>query len=152
MLFSAEEVDEAMQRTSTVAWQTYASSVPIESFATWLCVIARYEALRMTREAARNPRRLGDAVLQLLADEGLGDVEDRQRELNALEKCLQKLPPDTRQAVMAAHRAGQSIKSVAESLGRSSESVYKRVQRARVNLLRCIEATLAGGESAGVSP
>ncbi len=147
MLMGAEEVDEVMQRTSTVAWQKYRASQPIESFGTWLCVIARYEALRYARDAARRPAALSDAVLSLIADEGLDEVDDRQAELDALQHCLQKLPVVTRSAVMAVHRSGDSVKSVAQSMGASVAAVYKRVHRARLQLLRCIEQRLAVGGS-----
>ena len=147
MLFGADEVDEVMQRASTVAWQKYADSLPIQSFPTWLCVIARYEALRFARDAARRPVCFDHALVQLLADEGLDEIDEREMELRALEDCLQKLPPQTRVAVMAVHRSGESIKKVAASLGSSAEAIYKRVQRARNQLLQCVQQRLAAGEA-----
>lgn len=139
------EVDEVLQRASVVAWEKFPTLRDPGAFASWLCVIARFEALRFRRDAARRPGRLGDAVLALLADEGLEELDDRERELAALDRCLKTLPDATRRAVLAAHRGGETVRATALALGASVEAMYKRVHRARLTLLRCVEAQLAAG-------
>ena len=144
LLWDAGEVDEVLQRAGIVAWEKFPALSDRAGFAGWLCVIARFEALRFRRDAARRPARLGEAVLTLVAEEGLTELDDRERELAALDRCLEELPAATRRAVLAVHRSGETVRATAAELGVSVQALYKRVHRARAALLKCVEGRLAG--------
>jgi RNA polymerase sigma-70 factor (ECF subfamily) len=139
----SHEVDEVLQRSGIIAWKKFESLENPDAFRAWFCMIARFEALRFRRDAARAKTRMTETVLELLADEGLAEAEQTQRELDALQLCLAELPEPTRRLVLAAHQPGETVKRVASEVTSSLEAAYKRVHRARLQLLKCIELRLA---------
>ena len=69
-----------------------------------------------------------------------------QRE--ALATCLEKLSKKDRSLVAHRYLEGATTKTVASTVGRSVDAVYKSLQRIRSALLACIRRTLAMEESA----
>ena len=67
---------------------------------------------------------------------------DRQRE--ALDSCLQKLPGPQRELALAAYTKGTRMDALAAERGQTAMSLYKLLQRIRQILLECVRRTLAG--------
>jgi RNA polymerase sigma-70 factor, ECF subfamily len=147
MLPTSLDVDEVMQEAAVVAWRKFDELDDPEIFGRWLCVIARYEALMHRRKKARDRLFLCEDIEQLLADEGLEELELREQQLEALEACLKKLPEDRRRLVLHVYATDHPMKTVAKAIGKTPESLYKFLSRARRQLHRCVEQTLAEAES-----
>ena len=60
----------------------------------------------------------------------------------ALSQCLFKLPESDRQLVETCYHGEQTIREVAEQIGRSARGVYKSLAHIRKILLNCVLATL----------
>jgi RNA polymerase sigma-70 factor (ECF subfamily) len=82
-----------------------------------------------------------------LADEGLEGLGLREQQLDALERCLNKLPDDRKQLVMRIYAADQPIKTIAKQIGKTPNAAYQILSRARRDLLTCVEQTLAAEEA-----
>lgn len=133
-----DAVEEVAQDASLVAWRKYADFHEGSNFAGWLLTIARFEALKHRRKAARSPLVFDEDVWDMLADEAQGtSAADARRE--ALEYCLNELHADQRSLLLQAHTPGVRLNEVARSTGRSEQALYKTVQRLRAALLQCIE-------------
>jgi RNA polymerase sigma-70 factor (ECF subfamily) len=142
LLSSWEDVDEAMQETSLVAWRKFGEYSPGTNFGTWLAIIARLEALSLRRRRRRDRLLFSDRVLELLENEGIEDLERLQRCRRALERCIQRLSDAQRELLQAAYGSGLKLREVAVKLGRSVDALYKSVQRLRSALLACSEQEL----------
>jgi RNA polymerase sigma-70 factor (ECF subfamily) len=147
LLPTASDVDEVMQEVSVVAWRKFDELDDPGNFQRWVCVIARYEVLMHRRKKARDRLVLGEEVEQLLADEGLEELGLRQQQLDALERCLNKLPEDRKQLVMRIYAADQPMKTIARQIGKTPNAAYQILSRARRDLLTCVEQTLAAEEA-----
>ena len=143
MLGNWEDVDEVMQEVAVVAWKKFHSLDDLEQFPRWLCVIARYEVLKYRRAKVRDRLVLNEDIVQLLAEEGLDELPLRQRQHEALEGCLDKLPEARRKLVLQAYAPGVSIKQMAEQVGRSPAALYQLLSRIRRELVACVERSLA---------
>jgi RNA polymerase sigma-70 factor (ECF subfamily) len=139
------DVDEVMQEVSVVAWRKFDQLDDPENFQRWVCVIARYEVLMYRRKKARDRFVLGSEVEQLIADEGQAELELREKQLGALEHCVQKLPESKRELVIDIYSSGMPMNAVAKQLGTSDAALYKSISRVRKSLLDCIERSLAEG-------
>ena len=139
---TSSEVDEVMQEVSVVAWRKFAELDAPDNFRRWVCVIARYEALMHRRKKARDRIVLGRDIEELVADEGLEELSLREQQLAALEGCLEKLPRERKDVVLSVYATDQSMKVVAEQIGKAPAALYKVLSRARRELRRCIERTL----------
>lgn len=144
MLPSLADVDDLMQEVSIAAWRGFEKLDAPENFRVWACGIARIEYLRFRRNKARNRIVLGKEVEQLIADEGIAELTMRQRELEALEACVQKLPDERKHLVFDAYAGDRSMKTIAEAVGKTPDAVYQIISRVRRQILKCIEKTIAG--------
>ena len=106
------------------------------------CMIARYELLMTRRRFARDRLVLSEDIVKLLADEAADELPMRNRQLEALEGCIQRLPKERRELALAAYGRDQSIREMAAQLGRSEGSLYQLLARIRKELQRCIERTI----------
>lgn len=142
ILASWEDVDEAMQETSMVAWRKYSEFDPHSSFGAWLAIIARFEALKIRRLKHRDRRMFSDQLLELLESEGIREIDELDQRRLALERCMAKLGDAQRQLLLHAYGSGLKLREAAVKAGRSIEAFYKSIQRLRASLLECSQREL----------
>lgn len=136
------DVDEVMQRTALAAWRKFSQFDPATSFLPWALVIARFEALAYRRASSRDRLVFSEAFLEMLADEASEETEIGVREEEALETCLDHLPPERRELVIKAHALGEDQRDLAAALGKSPAALYMLLSRIRRELAVCIERIL----------
>ena len=90
---------------------------------------------------------LAEDIVGLLADEGADELPLRQRQLNALDDCIAKLPRERRELALAAYETDTTIRELAARLKRTEGSLYQLLSRIRKALHRCMEVSLPGAES-----
>ena len=137
------DAEDVLQQTSVVMWRKFGEFQPGTSFVNWGCQIARYHVLNYVRKQSRDRHVFADDLVELLADEAADDALRLERQRHALELCLEKLDAGGRALVARCYAPEATIKSVAEELGRTPNSVYKGLNRLREALLRCVQNTLA---------
>ena len=143
------DADEVMQQTAIVAWRKFDHYDPQTNFMKWVCVIARFEALAYRRKMARDRLVFREDVLELMADEGIEELDQRKSEHEALESCLQALPEKQRKLVTVAYTPGVRVKDVAEQAGSTAAAFYMRLKRIRQQLTECVETKLGSLEEPG---
>ena len=144
---NAQEADDVMQEVSVAALRKFSTLDDHSAFGAWACLIARYELLSARRRFARDRLVLAEDIIQLLADEGAEELPLRQRQLRALDQCIEKLPRERHELALAAYAQGATIREIAAQLGRTEGSLYQLLARIRSGLHRCMEQALAGTES-----
>jgi DNA-directed RNA polymerase specialized sigma24 family protein len=60
----------------------------------------------------------------------------------ALAECVEELRPISRELVRLYYTVGRKINDIASELRSTSDAVYKALQRARLELRRCVEHKL----------
>jgi RNA polymerase sigma-70 factor (ECF subfamily) len=139
LLPGSEEVDEVMQQVSLVLWKKFDQFDPDTEFLRWGYVVARYEGLMFRRKKARDRHVFGDELINLMADEYEGEAKPLRAERRALDHCLSLLKDADRQLLMACYAQGTKINEIAGRLGLPRSSLYKKLNRFRVDLLKCIK-------------
>lgn len=143
LLPTLNDVDEVMQEVSVVAWRKFDQLDDPENFCRWVCVIARYEVLMHRRKKARDRIVLGKEIENLIADEGIEEVDLRERQLAAVASCVEKLSKKRKALVLQVYANKQSVKELAIQIGKTPEALYKTISRARHDLHDCVKRTLA---------
>jgi RNA polymerase sigma-70 factor (ECF subfamily) len=133
------EVDEVMQEISLALWKKFSQFNPDTEFLKWAYVVARYELLMFRRRKARDRHIFHEDLLELLAEEYTEKAEPLQDERRALSKCLTALPVPDHKLLMTCYSKDMKINEVAHRLGRTSTSLYKKLNRLREALLQCID-------------
>jgi RNA polymerase sigma-70 factor (ECF subfamily) len=120
-----DDAREVMQEVAVVLWQKFGALAGDGNFRPWAFSVARYEVLAWRRDRARDRHVFDEAALALLAGQTaqMGDRLDAQRD--ALEECLQKLPPEQRALVNAAYAAGARIDRLAAQSGRTAMALVE---------------------------
>ena len=90
---------------------------------------------------------LAEDIVELITDEGAQELPLRQRQLRALDQCINKLPPERRKLALAAYAKGTTIRELASQLKRTEGSLYQLLSRIRKELYHCMQSTLPGTES-----
>ena len=110
----------------------------------WARGVAAKEVLAFRREAGRCPTPFSPEVVTRLLDS-----MDKRREQpagereEALEKCLQALPRQSRDLLSLRYSQSLSMTSIAEQVGRTMAAVQRTLSRVRAQLTECIETRLA---------
>lgn len=140
------DTDEVLQQTALVAWRKFDEFDRDTTFMKWACVIARFEALSYRRKMARDRLVFREDVFELMASEGMEELDDRTEEHSALEHCLGNLKPEQRKFLTLAYTPGIKIKELAAESGSSAASFYMRLKRLRHQLMKCMESRTASSQ------
>jgi RNA polymerase sigma-70 factor (ECF subfamily) len=138
MVSRREDAREVMQEVAVVLWAKFDEFDESKKFRRWACGVAKFEVLSFLRDRARDRLRFDESLLSVLAEEAIADDSGDSRR-GALDGCLEKLAPESRQLVLNAYSPGVSIHSLAIARGQSAMSLYKVLHRIRLMLLECIE-------------
>ena len=139
-----DSVDEALQEASVTMWQKRGQLQNADGFVPWARVILRFKCMRQLEKLRARRPLLSDEIIQALAKRGLqrsaSEVSDRER---AMQTCLDQFSAEHRQLLLAPHRSTTSVVSLAASLGKSPNALYKLLARLREQLTQCIQLRIA---------
>ena len=92
----------------------------------------------VARQASLSEQAL--TLIEIAQDERASSKEKRS---TALQNCLEQLPRASRDIIEGYYFHEVSVESLAGNHGRSTEAIYKTLQRLRAALLDCINAKLS---------
>ena len=142
ILPSVDDVDDVMQEVSMVIWEKHEQLRHEDEFLPWAKVIVRNICFRHRRKRFTDRHVFDDALIERLLDEDDAEQNDAAYEYQALMHCLDLLPTDRRDLVLAPYRGAGAVKQLAEDRARSANSLYKLLQRLRSKLTDCVESQL----------
>ena len=134
------DADDVLQQAAIVIWRKFEQYDPETNFMKWACVIARFEALAYRRKVARSRLVYREDLMELMADEGIEELDDRRVEHDALESCLGEMAEKHRRFLTLAYTPGVKVKEMAEEAGSTAAAFYMRLKRLRRKLLSCVES------------
>lgn len=136
------DADDVMQEISVVLWEKFDTLREGADFKAWAFGVARFEVLAWLRDRGRDRLVLDEEVITKIAEEttAMEPLLERQRE--ALELCMKKVPDDQRGLLMRAYQPESSIQEVAQGSGRTVPGFYQWLHRMRQKLLECIRRAL----------
>lgn len=142
LLPTSHDVDDVVQQSAIAIWRKFEQFDPATSFMKWACVIARFESLAYRRKMARDRLVFSEELMELMAEEGAEELDERNTEHRALEECLESMPDKQRQFLTLAYTPGVKTKELADAAGSTAAAFYMRLQRLRQQLLSCVESKL----------
>src|SRR5687767_5634549 len=99
------EVDDLLQEVAVCLWRKFSEFVPGTSFRNWAIRVAQFEALHARRAHARHPALLLPQLTELAATRYAEmDLETVETRRHALERCLERLPAQQRELILARYR------------------------------------------------
>lgn len=134
------EASEILQEVAVALWQNLDQAV---EFRPWAFGVARNMALQHLRSRTRDRHVFSDDLVNRLADRAVELEQQHLTEREALEGCLQKLPPAQRELVLTAYTKGTRMDDLAAKRGQTAMSLYKLLHRIRQALHACVQKTIA---------
>jgi len=139
----AADVDDLVQEINCVLWEKSDAYEPGTDFWSWASQIARFKALNQIRKYGRERLVFDDAMLARIASVAERKMVLMDQRRDALGECLNTLPASHRQLLELRYASGNTIETIADSIGRPAGSVRQTLYRIRLALQKCIEGKLA---------
>jgi RNA polymerase sigma-70 factor (ECF subfamily) len=137
------DVDDIIQETLKELWRNFDRFDPECPFLPWANRFVYRQVLIHRRSTAiRLKYTFGEETTRRMVEEQ-APLERDVALSEALDNCLQKLDEDQRELVRLRYYTGESLRVVAARSGRSPDAIYKKIQRIREALHRCISIRLA---------
>jgi len=105
------------------------------------CPIAHYHVLAF-RKRSRRHLQLSPMLIDLVAETFNVELERLEARDRVLQKCIGILTASKRRLLLRCYRGHETIRQVAEQIGRSYDAVRKSVLRTRHELAKCVEREL----------
>ncbi|MBI1370778.1 MAG: sigma-70 family RNA polymerase sigma factor [Planctomycetes bacterium] len=136
------EAEEVLQETNAVLWQKFDDFEPGSNFFAWACQIVRYKVLEHQRRRARTGMHLSEQAMEAIESNTIDMADELGARQRALSSCLAKLSPADRDLIEQRYAEGATTQSVARSVGRSVDAIYKAVNRIRRALGECVSRAM----------
>ena len=139
------DADDVIQDTLAALWKHFDSYDPERPFLPWANrFVYRQVQMHRRKQATRAKYYFfSEETFERLASDQPVSLERDMAMRAALEKCLEKLSTKNRQLVEQRYLSKGSLQDYAQQAGRSSNSVYKMLQRIRESLHHCITRRIA---------
>lgn len=136
----AEDVVQRIAQELARRFDEYDSSRPFVAWALW---IAKSRVIDFYRTQNRTRIVFSDELLGQLADTIAKQAESRSHRREALEDCLEELPPKSRRLLDLRYVDELSATDTAREIESTSGSVRVLLSRVRTVLASCVERRLA---------
>lgn len=142
-----DDARDVLQETLLELTRKFEQYDETRPFLPWACRFAYHQVLR---HRDRNPRKLTylpPDLLELLAREREEEEPVLAARLAALNECLGQLPQDARNLVHGRYTARVPLEELADRLGLSRRTLFRRLEYLRRSLFECVDRRLADGEA-----
>lgn len=134
---------DVLQETNLTIWRKADTFEEGTHFTAWACRIAYFHVLNHRRKLKREQLVFDEEVFDYLAERQEERATFMEDHIQALRRCVQKLPPDQRQLIERRYRAGGSVKQMAEDEGKTEGAISQALFRIRAALQKCVEGQVA---------
>lgn len=148
LLFTREDAEEVFQETCIALWRSFDQFEPGTDFSAWSSAIARNRVLAFRKKCVRQPAQFSDEIFSQLTDDYVDHRDQFERRHHALLSCMEGLKVKDRDLLRRRYETEVTTVELAEQLGQPLNTLYKRLQRIRKQLLACVQRTLAAEERA----
>jgi RNA polymerase sigma-70 factor (ECF subfamily) len=143
MVPNHEDADDLFQETVLVMWSKFDSFTRDTSFIAWGITVAKYQILSVRKQYSRRNLQFSQAALELLQEDSDRFIEQIDGRMQALRRCIQKLNQRDYELIKMRYEREIAIKTIAEGVGQTVQSIYKRLAHIHDALVRCVRRTIA---------
>lgn len=139
--------DDVIQATSEYLARNFDQFEQGTSFTGWAVQVARFRLIELFRDRSRDKLMLTGDALEALAGVAPQVIQEQTDRAEALEQCMNHLGEHQRRLLELRYTQSLSPATIAERVGKSSNTVSAALLRIRKALRECIEARLAAIEA-----
>jgi RNA polymerase sigma-70 factor, ECF subfamily len=140
-----QDCEDVFQETALTLWQKYDQYDPQRPFGAWAKGVAAKKVLQCRARSGKAPTPFSPEAVTAIVD-ALERNESRRPQwptaLDALEKCTDTLPQQSREMLLMRYRDGWSIVEIAQRLGSTPAALAMSLSRLRSRLYDCVQLHL----------
>jgi RNA polymerase sigma-70 factor, ECF subfamily len=145
LVWNVQDAEDLYQQTAMTLWSKFDSFQPGTDFPRWAFATARLLTSNFQRTQRRHKEFLTPDLAATLADKQAALPADACDAMgDALVKCMDRLSQPDRHLVQLCYGEEQSIKEIADRIGRPAQSTYNSLFRIRRALFDCIRQAISG--------
>lgn len=152
LLLNQNDAEDLFQETCIVLWQKFDEFSRGTNFLAWALRIADYKVMNFKQKQARRIAFVDSLRNALMAEVASREAEACSASLKALPGCMERLTQDDRRMVTQCYAEGESVRRLADAMGRSPQSVHHSLRRIRNWLLQCISRELRQADAPSPMP
>jgi len=137
-----EDARDVLQETSVSLYRKFADYDAEKPFLAWAYGFAYLEVLKQRERNERGTRHMREELVEVLSRERQEQETELHGRLQALEKCLEQLPPMDRELIRLRYHSGSPVDDLVEQLGTSRRTFFRNLDRIRRTLMECINRRL----------
>lgn len=130
---------DILQEASVSLWRQFSEYDPERPFVNWALGFVRMEVRRFLRKSHRRAQ-LTERAAELLYQEEQQRAVELDSRVKYLKHCLRGLPRNGRELLEAYYFKNHTVNTLSQNQMVSVEAVYKRLQRIRLALHKCIQS------------
>jgi RNA polymerase sigma-70 factor (ECF subfamily) len=134
-----DAANDVLQEANIVLWKQWNQFEPGSNFKAWAFRIAHFQFMAYRQKKIRDKVLYSDDLLSMLACEAKEVDECYEQRAAALEKCLARMSPRSREAIQLRYADEQKVCDMAQKLSRNENAVYQILFRARKWLIDCVQ-------------
>jgi RNA polymerase sigma-70 factor (ECF subfamily) len=134
-----DAANDVLQEANIVLWKQWRQFKPGSNFRAWAFRIAHFQFMAYRQKQLRDKTLFSDDLLSTLATEAKEVDERHEERAAALEKCLERMPPRSREAIRLRYADELTVVDIAHKLQRNANAVYQILFRARQWLNQCVQ-------------
>jgi len=136
------DAEELAQQVRIRLWQQFDEYDAGKDFGRWARSIAHYLILAYYKKLSADRVRFSPQTVENIADKA-GTFAEKDNERNrALHECLGRMNEAKRQLLVRYYSTGETLREIANQIGRTFDAVRHSVLRTRLALADCIERVL----------
>lgn len=134
-----DAANDILQEANIVLWKQSHQFQPGSNFTAWAFRIAHFQFMAYRQRQLRDKTLFSDELLATLAGEAREVDEWHEERAAALEKCLERMPDRSREAIRMRYADELKVSDMAAILERSANAVSQILFRARQWLIACVQ-------------
>jgi len=135
---NTSEAEDILQETSINIFKHFHQYDDSRPFLPWAFRFAYFEVKHFRRNQSRDRLIMNDELMEVMATERAEYQEELEQKQQRLVFCVKKLVDADQKLLNWRYQAGRTIKEMAESLNIPVKRLYKRLERLRIILHRCM--------------
>ena len=133
-----EDARDVLQETSVSLYRKFGDYDSAKPFLAWAYGFAYLEVLKQRERNERGTRHMREELVEILSRERTEQETELHSRLQALETCLEQLPPMDRELIRLRYHSGSPVDDLVEQLGTSRRTFFRNLDRVRRLLMECI--------------
>jgi len=144
LLPNEEDARDALQETNLNICRKFDSYDSLQPFLPWAFGFAYLECLKQRTRSRRGATLFDDQLIGQLASDRAALEPELATRLQALEACLESLPPPSRELVRLRYQENIKSDEMVKRVGVSRRTLFRRLDLLRETLHDCISRRIVG--------